>query len=142
MTNYNCCKYIEQAIDSIIQQTVANWELIIVDDCSTDASAEIIQTKTLTDDRLVDSSAGRSVSEQLLQHGLNLRIDTTLMETDQDDRPETPGSILAVTGSNAYKGLRTASQSCLLSLCLLLADVSLPYRSQMLSSVCEQGAVA
>ena len=28
------------------------------------------------------------------------------METDQDDRPETPESILAVTGSNAYKGSR------------------------------------
>jgi hypothetical protein len=53
-----------------------------------------------------DNGYGHGVSEQLLQHGLNLRIDTTLMETDQDDRPETPESILAVTGSNAYKGSR------------------------------------
>ena len=39
-----------------------------------------------------DNGYGHGVSEQLLQHGLNLRIDTTLMETDQDDRPETPVS--------------------------------------------------
>ena len=42
MTNYNNEKYIEEAINSVISQTYSNWELIIVDDCSTDNSIQII----------------------------------------------------------------------------------------------------
>lgn len=42
MANYNNAQYIEEAIDSVISQTYSNWELIIVDDCSTDNSIQII----------------------------------------------------------------------------------------------------
>ena len=42
MANYNNAKYIEEAIDSVISQTYSNWELIIIDDCSTDNSIQII----------------------------------------------------------------------------------------------------
>ena len=36
ITLYNKSSYIEEAILSVSQQTYKNWELIIVDDCSTD----------------------------------------------------------------------------------------------------------
>ena len=42
MTNYNYSKYIKEAIESILEQTSPEWELIIVDDASTDNSLEII----------------------------------------------------------------------------------------------------
>ena len=42
MANYNNSNYIEEAINSVISQTYSNWELIIVDDCSTDNSLQII----------------------------------------------------------------------------------------------------
>lgn len=42
MPNYNSSCFIKQTIDSVIVQTYENWELIIVDDCSTDNSLEII----------------------------------------------------------------------------------------------------
>lgn len=38
---YNEEKYIRQSIDSIIQQTYTNWEIIIVDDASTDCTRKI-----------------------------------------------------------------------------------------------------
>ena len=39
---YNTEKYIEKAINSVINQTYTNWQLIIIDDCSTDSSLEIV----------------------------------------------------------------------------------------------------
>ena len=42
MVNYNQERFIKEAIDSVIAQTYQNWELIIVDDGSTDQSVDII----------------------------------------------------------------------------------------------------
>lgn len=41
MPCYNCGEYISDAIDSVIKQTFHDWELIIIDDGSTDDSATI-----------------------------------------------------------------------------------------------------
>lgn len=51
MTTYNRAQYIEEAIESVIASTYINWELIIVDDCSTDNTEQLIQ-KYLTDPRI------------------------------------------------------------------------------------------
>jgi glycosyltransferase involved in cell wall biosynthesis len=39
---YNCEKFIDKTIQSVIDQTYKNWELIIVDDLSTDNSRKIL----------------------------------------------------------------------------------------------------
>ena len=41
MNCYNGEKYLYEAIDSIYSQTYSNWEIIFIDNCSTDTSSKI-----------------------------------------------------------------------------------------------------
>ena len=50
MSVYNGDRYLREAIDSILNQTLDNFEFIIIDDGSTDASNQII--KSYRDPRL------------------------------------------------------------------------------------------
>lgn len=44
MPSYNTADYIGEAINSVLNQTYKNWELIIIDDNSTDNTANIVQS--------------------------------------------------------------------------------------------------
>ena len=44
MPSYNTAPYIKESIQSVLDQTYTNWELIIVDDCSTDNTDEVLST--------------------------------------------------------------------------------------------------
>lgn len=43
MPSYNTAKYIAETVQSVLAQTYQNWELIIVDDCSTDDTNEVVK---------------------------------------------------------------------------------------------------
>ena len=49
---YNAGKYIAETIDSVKTQSYTNWELIIVDDCSTDNTANIVKQYQQSDSRI------------------------------------------------------------------------------------------
>lgn len=52
VTSYNVEKYIEEALRSCINQTYKDLEIIVVDDCSTDSSKEIIKKLEKEDPRI------------------------------------------------------------------------------------------
>jgi glycosyltransferase involved in cell wall biosynthesis len=52
MTAYNREKYISKAIDSVLTSTFVNFELIIVDDCSSDTTLEIAKAYEAKDNRV------------------------------------------------------------------------------------------
>lgn len=41
--SYNTAKFIAQTIESVLNQTYKNWEMIIVDDCSTDNTDDVVK---------------------------------------------------------------------------------------------------
>lgn len=43
MPSYNTAKYIGESIESVLNQSYKNWELIIVDDCSTDETDDVVK---------------------------------------------------------------------------------------------------
>ena len=49
---YNSGKYVDATINSVLCQTYQNWELLLVDDCSTDNSFEIISNYAQLDARI------------------------------------------------------------------------------------------
>ena len=65
---YNGEKYMNLSIDSILNQTYKNWELIIIDDCSTDKTPEIAKAYADKDTRI---SYYRNEVNLKLPRGLN-----------------------------------------------------------------------
>lgn len=49
---YNSEKFIEETIESVLKQTYSNWEMIIVDDCSTDLGLSIVKKYSEKDSRI------------------------------------------------------------------------------------------
>ncbi|WP_409291951.1 teichuronic acid biosynthesis protein TuaG [Peribacillus sp. SCS-37] len=49
---YNAADYITETIESVMRQSYQNWEMIIVDDCSTDNTRDIINRFALEDSRI------------------------------------------------------------------------------------------
>lgn len=51
MPSYNTGRYIKESIESVLAQSYPTWELIIVDDCSTDNTDEVVR-QFLADSRI------------------------------------------------------------------------------------------
>ena len=65
MPSYNTGRFISETIESVLAQSHSNWELIIVDDCSTDNTDEVVEDY-ISDDRIKyiknDMNSGAAIS--------------------------------------------------------------------------------
>lgn len=52
MPAYNAERYIRDAVESVLQQTYGEWELLLVDDCSTDSTPNVISEYAERDGRI------------------------------------------------------------------------------------------
>ncbi|RHJ54933.1 glycosyltransferase family 2 protein [Bacteroides sp. AM10-21B] len=52
MPVYNAEKYVAFAINSVLAQSYSNWELLVVDDCSTDLSVTLVSDYVKKDNRI------------------------------------------------------------------------------------------
>ena len=89
MPVYNGAQYLQEAIDSILQQTYRDFEFIIIDDGSTDNSLEIIRMNADLDKRIVllqnEQNSGICVT---LNKGLEVAKGEYIVRMDCDDISE------------------------------------------------------
>ncbi len=52
MSVYNGESFLEETLESVINQTFKNWELIVINDCSKDSTAEILEKFSKKDERI------------------------------------------------------------------------------------------
>lgn len=52
MPTYNSAKFVSETIESVIHQSFSDWELIVVDDCSSDNTAELVLNFVDRDERI------------------------------------------------------------------------------------------
>ncbi|RZL46393.1 MAG: glycosyltransferase family 2 protein [Pedobacter sp.] len=83
---YNGAKYVEKTINSLLSQTFRNFEIICVDDGSTDHSISILENLSRKDDRikiLTKSNSGNVA--KVLNFGLGYASGKYFMYSSQDD---------------------------------------------------------
>ena len=89
MSVYNDEQYLKESLDSIFAQTIQYFELIIVDDCSTDRTVEIIENYHDDRIRLIRNTENRGLTRNL-NTALEYVQGTYIARMDGDDksRPE------------------------------------------------------
>ena len=86
MAAYNAEKTIEQAINSVLSQTYTNFELLVVNDCSKDRTAELVKGIAATDGRVrLISNVKNSGVSYTRKHGLEEANGSWIAILDSDD---------------------------------------------------------
>ena len=87
MPVYNAAPFLREAIDSILTQSFSDFELLILNDGSTDASKEIISSYADARIRLIDHNVNRGYVK-LLNEGIGIASGKYLARMDADDVSE------------------------------------------------------
>ncbi len=87
MAAYNAENFLSQALDDLLAQTWRDFELIVVNDRSTDATAAVLQSYALRDDRIVAVRNERNLGlPASLNRGIEHCRAPVIARADADDR--------------------------------------------------------
>ena len=75
---YNAAPFISQAIESVLAQSFGDWEMIIVDDCSSDDSLLIIQEYARIDSRIRYLRTDKPSGSPTLPRNMGIRKQRTV----------------------------------------------------------------
>lgn len=86
MAAYNAARHIEKAIRSVIEQTIQDWELIVIDDASTDNTAELVCRLAQGDLRIaLHQNERHSGVSETRNRGIDLAVGEYIAFLDSDD---------------------------------------------------------
>lgn len=88
---YNCESTISETIESVLAQTWSNWEMLIVDDCSTDATNQMVKEYANVDERIklirLEKNSGSAVARNTaIRHAKGRYI--ALLDSDDLWKPQ------------------------------------------------------
>ena len=94
---YNTAKYLERCVDSIVAQTYTDWELLLIDDGSTDNSGTICDSYAASDPRIQAFHKPNGGLTSARNHGLERATGEWITPIDSDDwvEPEMLAKMLA-----------------------------------------------
>ena len=85
MPSYNAESYIEDSVKSVLSQTYKDWELIIINDGSSDRTEEICKKYTSFDDRIIYLFQENSKQATARNNGLKIAKGDIIAFLDSDD---------------------------------------------------------
>ena len=84
--SWNCARFVEETLQSVLAQTYSNWELIFQDDCSTDNTQEIVECYAAKDSRIkYDCNAKNSGAAITRNNALKKASGRWIAFLDSDD---------------------------------------------------------
>lgn len=125
MAAYNAGKYLNEALDSLVSQTMTDFQVVMIDDASTDSTRQILSSYAQRDSRfvlLVNSvNTGQAVARN---RGLELADGEYVTMLDADDRlaPDALEKAMSVLDANPDAGV------ALLDLIYVTDGVETPFR--------------
>lgn len=105
--SYNCATYLPEAIDSVLAQTYSNFEILVIDDGSTDQTAELLQAYSNQHDAITaihQQNQGVAVARN---HGIQQAKGEWVAFLDADDilLPDKLAAQLAVAAAHPAAGI-------------------------------------
>lgn len=83
---YNRQEFLDECVQSILKQTFTDWELILVDDCSTDASVQMINNYVSSDNRIKAFFFNKNVGAGVARNkGIEISKGRFITFLDSDD---------------------------------------------------------
>jgi glycosyltransferase involved in cell wall biosynthesis len=137
---YNGEKYIVETIESVLNQTYTNWEMLITDDGSTDRSAEIIREYQKKDNRILFFQQKNAGSAAARNNGIRHARGQYIALLDADDiwevnflkrQTDFLKEKNAILVYSSYKRINEKSEECLKP---LIARSSVTYKQMLLTN--------